>query len=142
MCLCSFKCRRLTRTKLFVNLEKSFLLIFVISFSIVASIFSSSPKKSMISSSVPRPNARRNVVMINLSVLINTNIEKVIYIGFIFKPSTAVWNNGLVKSSLPVLSCSILIINARRSYKLRYDTSFSTVDNECACICHQAANRP
>jgi len=71
-----------------------------------------------------------------LAVFIYTNIENVICIGLVFKPSTAIRDNGSGEGLFTGLVNSTVVINTGGTYDLRNDNTLCTVDNESACGCH------
>ncbi len=72
----------------------------------------------------------------HFTVSIDTDRKRSARIRFQFNPGTTVWNELCGINFLTESIFFLLVVHARRTNQLRYDDTFSTIDNECACIGH------
>ena len=118
MSLSSFKCGRLTRAKLLVNLKKCFFLILccILLYCCFNSfIVTEEFTNFRITSETKCTKEGCNE---NFTVFIYSYIEQIICISFIFKPCTAVRNNCICKQFLTCFIVLHIVINTRRTNKL------------------------
>ena len=118
MSLCRFKCGRLAGTKSLINLDKSLLCIdsgILFKRSLNSLVIAEEFKDIGVRAESQRSDKGCDV---NLSVLVYTNIEKVVLICLIFKPSTPVRDNGCGIKLLTGLVVSHIKIYAGRTNEL------------------------
>ena len=72
-----------------------------------------------------------------LSVLINTNIENIVSVSFIFEPCTSVGDNSSGICALTGFINGTIVVDTGGTNYLRNDNTFTTVNNESTCICHK-----
>ena len=136
MCLWVFNRRRFARTEFSVNFQQTFFFVWCDVFEkccfdyLVIAEYCSDVLVWRKTQSTQEWCDRQ------FSVLIYTNIENIVHIGFILKPSATVRNNC---TGVQFFTCFIVVefeVCARWTNKLWYDNTLRTVDNECAAVCH------
>ena len=73
----------------------------------------------------------------NFSGTVNSYIEYVVGVCFIFQPSASVGDNSCGKQLFPNFVKIRSIVNAGGTNQLADDNTFCTVDDEGTCFCHQ-----
>ncbi len=137
MGLCALNSRRLTWTKLFINLKKSFFCILtgvllncgmhpiIVTKIIINLLIGSESQRS-------DKNCYRH-----FTVFIDPHIKNIIRVIFIFQPCATIRNYRRAKKFFTGLIVLHLIVDARRTNQLRNDYTFSTIDYKSTALCHQ-----
>ncbi len=118
MSLRAVNCRGLRRTELFVNLDKTFLNV------VSLILFDSRLHSLVVTEEVEdfgvgtESESSDEGCYGKLSVLINTNIENVVYVGLVLEPRASVGDNGGGVELFTGFVVIHLVINARRTNEL------------------------
>ena len=137
MSLSTFNGRRLTGAKLSVDLFESVISVFggVLFDSCNNSVIGTEEINNfLVSAKTQRTYKSSNG---EFSVFINTDIENIVYIIFIFQPCTPVGNDGRTEKFLACFVVVHFVIHARGPYQLGNDNSFRTVYDESTAWSHQ-----
>ena len=135
--LCALKGRRLTRTKLSVNLEQTL-------FHSMGGILLDGSQNALIFTEIcfdllicAETEGADKCGDRDLSVFINADIQNIVYVIFVLEPCAAVRNDRGRKELLACLVVLHLVVHAGRTNELGNDDALCAVDDEGAGRCHQ-----
>ncbi len=134
----AFDRRRLAGTELFVNVDKSVGIIFSLIFlqnSLLQSFVLAEKFEDLFVRTYSEGADKRSDR--NFSVLVDTNVNDVVGIHFVFQPCAAVRDNGGAEQIFTRFILFKSIINSGRTYQLRYNNTLCAVDNESSAVGHK-----
>ena len=86
---------------------------------------------------IGKTHGAHEYVGVDLSRFINTNVEKIVFIGFKFQPCSTVGNHAGVVCTAPVFIHFIFEIDTRTAHDLVHDHAFRAINDERSTFSHQ-----
>ena len=133
----AFYCRGFTGTQLFVDLDQTFFIRFCcVFFQSCQDLGFFTEQFDDFRVGTDTHSSDQNGYG-NFSCSVNSYIKYVVRICFVFQPCTSVRDHSGRKQFLTNFIKFRCVVDTGGTNQLRNDNTFSTVDDECTCFCHQ-----
>ena len=86
---------------------------------------------------IGKTHGAHEYVGVDLSRFINTNVEKIVFIGFKFQPCPTIGNHTCVVCTTTIFVHFILEIDTRTAHNLVHDHAFRAINDERSTFSHQ-----